>query len=223
MEALKETLFSRPLDYIICCNKVLDDWFTVCKNLKPLVEESTTIVSAQNGMNVESPLLEAFPNNTVLAVLCNINCAQIRPGFVEQTAGINAAPFFIGITRESAQGVQADSARRDSLAAMDPGFKIIECVLKERWKKLVFNNAWNSTTTIFGLDTHQLLQIPSAIEIVLELAREAVNVARESGIEIDKDFPSQVVELARNTLPIIPSTLQDILKKRRMELCPVFG
>jgi 2-dehydropantoate 2-reductase len=180
-------------------------------------------VTAQNGMNVEAPLTEAFPDNTVLAMLVNTNCTQLRPGFVEQSAGINKSLFLVGITKRSKQGIQVDSTRRDILTGMDPCIKSIENVAKERWKKLIFNNAWNSTTAVSGLNTHQLLQIPAAIEVVLELAEEALNVAQVSGIDIEDDFPFQVVEVARKTGPIVPSTLQDARKRCQIELSPVFG
>ncbi|KAF2462700.1 ApbA-domain-containing protein [Lindgomyces ingoldianus] len=223
VDTFGETLFSKPVDYIVCTNKVLDDWPTISRNLGPLVKPGTTIVSAQNGMNVEAPLIEAFPDNTVLAMLVNTNCTQLRAGFVDQAAGINKSPFLVGITGRSGQGHRADSARRDFLAAMDPCIKSIESVYKERWKKLIFNNAWNSTTAVSGLNTHQLLEIPAAIEVVLELAEEAFNVALVSGIDIEEDFPFQVVDFARKTTPIVPSTLQDARKRRPIELSPVFG
>jgi 2-dehydropantoate 2-reductase len=223
VDTFGETLLSKPVDYIVCTSKVLDDWSTISRNLRPLVKPGTTIVTAQNGMDVEAPLIEAFPDNTVLAMLVNTNCTELRAGFVEQAAGINTSLLLVGITGRSGQGNQIDSDRRDFLAEMDPCIKSIESISKERWKKLIFNNAWNSTTAVSGLNTHQLLRIPAAIEVVLELAEEALKVALMSGIDIEEDFPFHVVEVVRNTTPIVPSTLQDARKRRQIELSPVFG
>lgn len=112
---------------------------------------------------------------------------------------------------------------RDTLAAMDSEFDSIECLTEARWRKLIFNCAWNSTTALTGLNTHQLLQRPGASQMVLQLAEEAFRVAIASGIELDPEIPYQTVQTAAMSAPITPSTLQDARNKRPMELSPIFG
>lgn len=207
-------------DYIILANKITNGHSGAIQDLQALVNPQTTLVAAQNGMDVEVPLQRAFPGNTILTAICNIGCNQANQGIIVQDAHIKKHAFLIGV---HGQGSKVDLHRRDALVSMDSEFDSIDCVVQERWRKLIFNSAWNSTTALTGLDTHQLLQHPSAILIVAQLAREAFNVAIASGIELDADLPNKTIEMARMAPAITPSTLQDARSKRPMELTPIFG
>jgi 2-dehydropantoate 2-reductase len=207
-------------DYIILANKITNGHAGAIRDLQALVNPQTTLVAAQNGMDVEVPIQRAFPGNTVLTAICNVGCNQANHGVIVQDAHIKKHAFLIGV---HGQGRKIDLHRRDALVSMDSEFDSIDCVLQERWRKLIFNSAWNSTTALTGLDTHQLLQHPSAILIVAQLAREAYDVAIASGIELDPDLPNKTIELARIAPAITPSTLQDARSKRPMELTPIFG
>lgn len=207
-------------DYIILANKIINGHSGTIQDLQALVSPQTTLVAAQNGMDVEVPLQRAFPRNTVLTAICNVGCNQANHGVIVQDAHIKKHAFLIGV---HGQGRKIDLTRRDALVSMDCEFDSIDCVLQERWRKLIFNSAWNSTTALTGLDTHQLLQHPSAMLIVAQLAREAFDVAIASGIELDPELPTKTIEIARMAPAITPSTLQDARSKRPMELTPIFG
>lgn len=213
----------QPFDYIVCAQKIGRDQTSTIQELRRIVGPSTTLVSAQNGLDVEVPLRDAFPRNTVLSAICNIGCTQSRPGFVQQTARIRKEAFLIGIHSPSGQGAATDVFHRDRLSAVDHAFESTDFVLQERWRKLVFNNAWNPVAALTGLDTHQLLAAPHAIKFVQQLATEACEVAAASGVILDKELPAKVIELARRSAPICPSTLQDARNHRPMELEPMFG
>lgn len=207
-------------DYVVCANKITDDGAATLRDLRALVHPKTTLVAAQNGMNVELPLRRQFPRNSILSAVCNIGCSQLGPGYVEQTASIKRPAFLIGSYHRT---TDLDDLKRDALVAMDHEFETIECVQQERWRKLVFNSAWNSTTALTGLDTHQLLARPGAAELVQQIAKETHSVASASGVTLDEELPEKTVELARSSAPITPSTLQDARNKRPMELAPIFG
>lgn len=207
-------------DYIILANKITNGHSGAIKDLQALVHPNTTLVAAQNGMDVEVPIQRAFPRNTILTAICNIGCNQATHGVITQDAHIKKHAFLIGV---HGHGRKLDLSRRDALVSMDSEFDSIDCVHQERWRKLIFNSAWNSTTALTGLDTHQLLQHPSAILIVAQLAREAYDVAIASGVELAFDIPTKTIEMARAAPAITPSTLQDARSKRPMELTPIFG
>ncbi|KAF2718228.1 2-dehydropantoate 2-reductase-like protein [Polychaeton citri CBS 116435] len=215
----------RGFDYIILANKIKtkENSDSMVRELTPLMHEGTTLVSAQNGMDNETPFRDAFPRNTILSAVCNFVCAQPRSGFVEQTAGIKPHAFHIGIHGQGKEVSPADITRRDLLVAMDSRFKAIDSAHDERWQKLVFNSAWNSMTALTGINTRELFAHPSAIEIVRHLAREAYSVGIASGVKLPAGLPEKTIELARTSGPITTSTLQDARKGRPLELGPIFG
>ncbi|GIZ42295.1 hypothetical protein CKM354_000557000 [Cercospora kikuchii] len=207
-------------DYLILANKIKDDYASTLSELQSVVSPETTLVTAQNGMDVEVPLAQAFPKNTILSAVCNIGCRQISPGRIEQTASIKRSAFLIGAYTPSNP---PDILQRDTLAAMDAQFESVSRIEQERWRKLVLNSAWNSVTALTGKNTHQALQEPGAARLMSQIAGEALSVASASGVSLDNDLPVQVIELAKSSLPITPSTLQDLRSRRPMELAPIFG
>lgn len=207
-------------DYVVLANKIKDDYAATLSELRSLVSPNTALVSAQNGMDVEVPLRQAFPANTILSAVCNIGCSQTRPGHIEQTAGLKLPAFSIGAYGQLSA---MDILKRDVLASMDADFGTVDNVNEERWRKLIFNSAWNSTTALTGLNTHQLLEQPGAAELVFQIAGEAHSVGTASGIALDSDLPARTIELARKSSPITTSTLQDIRRRCPMELDFIFG
>ena len=56
------------MSLVVCSNKaLLDAKPSLSDILQPVVTDGTAIVLLQNGVGVEEPLHEAFPNNTVLS------------------------------------------------------------------------------------------------------------------------------------------------------------
>ena len=210
-------------DYIVCANKNTGDCTSLLRDLSTLVHSDTTLVAAQNGMDVELPLQKAFPSNTVLSAICNVGCSQVSPGFIEQTTHIKRPTFLIGVYGRNYRQSEIDAAKRDILVSMDPQFAGVDCANRERWLKLIFNSAINSTTALTGLNAQQLFEQPGAEELVAELANEAYRVGVASGVELDSGVPSRTLELARSCGPLTPSTLQDVQNRKPLELSPIFG
>lgn len=104
-------------------------------------------------MAVEVLLQQAFPSNTILSAVCNIGCKHTHAGHIEQTSGLKRPAFSIGAYGQLSL---MESLKRDVIAAMDSEFQTVDSVKEERGRKLVFNSAWNSTTALTGLNTHQV-------------------------------------------------------------------
>ncbi|KAM3425218.1 2-dehydropantoate 2-reductase [Cercospora zeina] len=210
----------RKWDYLILATKITDDYASTIADLESAVSPETTLVAAQNGMDVEVPLAQAFRNNTILSAVCSIGCTQVSPGRIEQTASMKRSAFLIGAYDPSGS---ADIRKRDTLSAMDDQFESVDGIEQERWRKLVINATWNSVTALMGKNTHQVLEEPGAAELMSQIAREAHSVASASGVSLDNDLPVQVIEVAKNSAPFTPSTLQDLRNSRPLELAPIFG
>lgn len=210
-------------DYIVCANKNTGEYTSTLRDLSALVHPNTTLVAAQNGMDYEIALQRSFPRNTILSAICNIGCSQVSPGFVEQTTRIERPAFLIGLYSQNHRRSEIDAAKRDALVSMDSQFASVECANRERWLKLIFNSAINSTTALTGMNAQKLFEQPGATELVVRLANEAYRVGVASGVDLDAGVPYKTLELARNSGQLIPSTLQDVRNGRPLELSPIFG
>ncbi|KAK8232873.1 2-dehydropantoate 2-reductase-like protein [Phyllosticta capitalensis] len=212
-----------PFDYVICTNKVspVRDDDSTARSIAPVVSPRTVLVTAQNGVGVETPLRRAFRGNTILSAICYISCMEPVPGFISQPAAIKAAAFRVGAFDSRGP---SDEARLAEFVKFDDEFQAIEDVQKERWSKQIFNGAWNPVTAVSGLDTHQILKDSSLfLSNVQSLAREIWQVALKLGIDLPNDLPERTVEIARNANAVVPSMLQDARRARPMEIESLCG
>lgn len=89
-------------EYIICANKIVHSNEVALEDAtRPVVRPETTLVSVQNGINVEQPLRNAFHEDTILSAICNASCQQMRPGLVQQASQIRPHAFHIGVFSHS--------------------------------------------------------------------------------------------------------------------------
>ena len=212
-----------PFDYVVCATKVApNDKLSLTESIRPAVGPKTTIVSVQNGINVERPLKVAFSGHTVLSAICYIGC-QYRPDAVYQFSQIRSHAFHMGIYNQTSTDTKLENDKLEKLVSLDTKFKAIQDVDAERWTKAMFNGSWNPITALTGSDTHQVLLNPLSVAVVQQLADEIYNVAVKSGANLPADLASRTVAMAQHAAPIVPSMLQDVRNKRTLEIEPICG
>ena len=92
------------------------------------------------------------------------------------------------------------------------------------WGKLVINAAINPLTAILRVPNGELLERPSARELLAEAAREAAMVAEKLGINLPYTDPVMAAEdVARKTASNLSSMLQDVLGGRVTEIEAING
>lgn len=221
---MKAGHFSGRYDSLILANKVKskDDSDLMIRDLELLVDSTTTLVSAQNGMDNEVPIRHAFPHNTILSSVCNLVCSQSRSGYVEQVATIKSHAFHVGIF-DTGESPATDRQRLNTLVSVDSQFLAIDNVHEERWQKLIFNASWNSMTAIADMNTYELFSKPSLVEIVRRLATEAFQIGLASGANLPEELPDRIIETAQKSGPIVTSTLHDARNGRTLEVYPITG
>jgi 2-dehydropantoate 2-reductase len=211
-------------DYVVCANKVTaSSGMSFVKELAHVVSPKTTLVSAQNGVGIDSSLRCTFQYNSILSAVCYISCLQPFPGVVEQVSNIRPHAFHIGTYKASGQHhTAADQKTLENFVALDDKFKKVDDVVAERWTKQIFNGAWNPMTAISGLETHRLLASPH-LPTVHSLATETFDVATKLGISLPENLPSNTIESARLSPSLVPSMLQDVRNKKAMEVESLCG
>ena len=83
-------------DYVVVTTKALPrDANSGANLIKPVVHPRTTIVLIQNGIGIEDPYREAFPNNVLLSAVTVVSAEQIEQGVVRQNrwTRISVGPF----------------------------------------------------------------------------------------------------------------------------------
>lgn len=92
------------------------------------------------------------------------------------------------------------------------------------WGKLVINAAINPLTALLRVPNGELLNRPSAREMMAKLAREVAEVAQAEKIKLPFDDPvAMAEEVARKTAANQSSMLQDVLRNAPTEIDAICG
>src|SRR5688572_12059570 len=144
---------SEPPDYLLLTAKVLENVDRAAL-IRPAVGPRTVIVLIQNGVDIEPPIAEAFPDNELLSSLAFVAVGRGAPGQVnhQSLGSLILGRYPDGIT-PAAQRIAA------AFEAGKVGCKLTENVVGARWQKAVWNAVFNPISILGGvLDTATILK-----------------------------------------------------------------
>jgi 2-dehydropantoate 2-reductase len=149
--------------------------------LAPLVGPSTVVASLQNGWGNADIVAETVSPDQLAVGVTYHSATVAAPGRIRHTArgATFVGPYVDGAGLEGAERV-ASVLRRAGFEATATA-----AVKTEIWRKLVLNVATLPTSALTGSVSGRLGE-DGLIEVVDELAREAVRVARGQGYEIEE-------------------------------------
>ncbi len=194
------------------------DTETAARELKPFVDEGTSIVSFQNGLGNEEKIGRIVGEKHVIGGITSHGALLKEYGHVVHTG--------IG---ETVIG-ELDGKITDRLLLIreiltDAGIKteISTDIRRKIWEKLIVNAGINPVTAIARVKNRYLLE--EELRWLMEAAvREAVMIARQKGMNISEDEAlKKVVDVARNTGENESSMLQDIKKGKKTEIDAING
>jgi 2-dehydropantoate 2-reductase len=104
-------------------------------------------------------------------------------------------------------------------------FTICDDIQTQRWKKVVWNIAWNSLTTLTGSDTEAWLKSSDmAVPLTRRLMGEAIDVAIACGVpDIDHGLIDEHLEKVNKLGKIYASMYHDSVHGRAMEVEVILG
>jgi len=125
---------SEPFDYILVTLKALPECYNVADIIAPAVTKDTTIVLIQNGLGVEEPITERFPDNPIVSIVAYIGTSQTEPGKIKMVGKESlVVGKYLGAKRDS------EKQRAEFIELLKKGdcdVQVVEDVEKVRWQKL---------------------------------------------------------------------------------------
>jgi 2-dehydropantoate 2-reductase len=204
-----------PFKYIVCATKNIPD---IPPSLVDLLRPAITpghsvVVLIQNGLNIEKPLIDAFPNNVILSAVSFCGCHQMSPGEIVQD---DYDKISVGAFRNpSIDPSLEDEEAKDFCAIYAAGGKCVADFEPDvgfaRWRKLIYNACLNSICAATDLDTGRMRLADGAIENMIRPAMEEIRAAAKA---CGHDLPADVVDFMIQVDPLtyyaIPSMQMDI-------------
>jgi 2-dehydropantoate 2-reductase len=213
------------------CDLILVGWKStankhLAETLRPLVHPETTVVVLQNGLNPECDTLSEEGNlrpDQVLAGLCFLCCRREGPGRIWHQdygaitlAAFTEAPGPTGLTPRLLEAAEILRSCGEEIVTV-PDWRLA------RWRKLVWNMAFNGPTALAHKNTLELLETPQGEALVLDLMREVVAGARACGVDLPEDFPLKMLASTRKMVAYEPSMKLDADAGHALEIEQVYS
>lgn len=207
----------RPFDYLIVATKNVPDVRpTVLDIIEPAVTpEVTMVVLLQNGLNIEQPIIERFPNNIVLSGVSIISASESPHGVIKHdfTDSAKIGPF---PTVKVDAGLSEMAARHlvDMYNACGKvNWTYDDNVAFTRWRKLVYNASFNSVSAILHMDVTRMKFTKFVIDDLIRPAMlEIIAVAKAASIELPEGIDEFMIKLDPTDEFFMPSMGQDAVK-----------
>jgi 2-dehydropantoate 2-reductase len=217
VEATTDAASVGPCDLVVFFVKCYHT-ASAAETARPLVGENTVVASLQNGWGNGDVLAAAYdPSHVAVGVTYNSGTV-LELGKV---AHPGVGPTHVGAF---ADGTETAKPLEDALSSA--GFEVHTSthIRTDIWKKLILNAATLPTAAIPGMNAAALTAHTEMHDLVSEVGREAVAVARAKGYDIDEqervDYIHSLLEKAG---PTRGSMLQDFEAGRQTEIDVING
>jgi 2-dehydropantoate 2-reductase len=187
--------------------------------IAPLLGEKTMILTLQNGLGNEEFLARHFGAARILGGLCFICLTRSAPGAVEQFgSGRMMLGEFAGLPQPRTHDIAWEFKRCGVVCT------VVADLAAERWRKLVWNIAFNGLTiTSGGLDTASLLARDHLRMQALSLMQETIAIANACGHKLPSALALEQIKRTQTMGAYKPSTLLDYEAGTPLELEAIWG
>lgn len=200
-------------DLVIICVKSFNTKQAV-EQIKPLLGESTKILTLQNGMGNIEIISEIAGEQNVIAGVTNQGATLIATGKIRHAG---RAETIIG-TVSGRTPVEMRTIR-EVFNKVGLETKMSRDIKSLIWSKLIINVGINALTAITRLPNGKLTEFEGTRRILRDAVGEAARIAKRKRIKLIFDDPLAKVEaVCEATSDNQSSMLQDILRKKRTEI-----
>lgn len=171
-----------PPEIVVFATK-LGDTTSAAQSLEHLVSDGTTIITFQNGIDGPEMIAKALPGKHVVPGVARIASRISRPGVIEQRGMFAEIEFGEpdGRSHPRLEAFLAACKTAGITAAISPDIN------RTLWEKLAFLAAFSGMTALTGHTAGPLRGNPATRSLIEAAVREAIAVARASGVALRPD------------------------------------
>jgi 2-dehydropantoate 2-reductase len=189
------------------------------KLIPPLLKDDTILLTLQNGLGNEEFLATRFGAERVMGGLCFVCLNRIAPGVIEHyghgTLSIgeyNRGPL------PRTHHIVAEFQQSGIVA------RVVENLITERWRKLVWNIPFNGLSIAAGkITVADILADAPLHQITLHMMEEVIGAAKKAGHDIPMSFIEEQIQRSIVMGPYKPSSLIDYMEGREVEVESIWG
>ena len=186
------------------------------KQAMALNSEKLTVVSAQNGIDVEELLSARFGDSKTLRMIINYAGNSSSPNVTKVT--FFNAPNYIG----SINDARTEQAKiiADILSSSGLETKAVDSfeIVKRSWEKTILNAALSPLCGVGRLTMLEAMSDPDTVELVEQIIREGIQVAEAEKIHFPDNFTRSCLKYLKNGGDHFPSLAIDLINNRPTEI-----
>jgi 2-dehydropantoate 2-reductase len=218
VQALGSTAEIGPVDLVIIGLKTTAN-ADLERLIPPLLHQGTLLLTLQNGLGNEEFLAARWGAERVLGGLCFVCLNRVAPGVIEH---YGHGTLSIGEFRRTP--LERTRALGALFSAAGVETHVVENLVTERWRKLVWNIPFNGLSMATGGLTCDVLLADEALQAqVRALMAETIAAAAALGHEIPASFIDYQIERTFPMGPYKPSSLIDWQAGRAVEVESIWG
>ena len=200
-------------DLVIICVKSFHTKSTI-EQIKPLLDESTKILTLQNGIGNIEIIAETVGEDRVIGGVTSEGATLIDIGKIRHAGrGETIIGAINGKTPVEMRAI------REVFNKVGFETKMSRDIKSLIWSKLIINVGINALTAITRLPNGKLIEYEGTRRILRDAVTEATRIAKRKRIKLIFDDPLAKVEaVCEGTSGNLSSMLQDVLRKKRTEV-----
>jgi 2-dehydropantoate 2-reductase len=204
-------------DLVLVCVKT-HQTAAIMNDLAAVVDDATTLVPLQNGVEGDAELAARFGAARVVPAVVYVGATAEEPGVISHVAagkiGIGAAP-----------GVDATRlpAVCEALAQTGLPIYVSADIQRERWHKLMWNAAFNTVSAVTQRGPADLLALPGTREVIVGIMREVLAVGRACGVDLGEQDIDEQIAWTERAPGLRTSTMVDRERGRTLESDALIG
>lgn len=228
---LRSHAMNQGYAYLVVTTKNIPDVPpTVIELIEPAVTPGhTVIVLIQNGLNIEKPVQQRFPANTVLSGIQLIGATETSPGVVlHNEPDICKIGVFSNGTSSTPPSASQTQQAQDFITLYNACGKV-DCqydtnVSETRWRKLIYNASYNSISAILAMNVTQMRLSEHIIDdLVRPIMQEVVNIAAAVGHTFPESIIMDMITIDGLKSWFMPSMGQDVVRGNLIEFENIVG
>lgn len=211
-----------PCDVVLLCLKTTQNHL-LGELLPPPAGRRGVVVVLQNGLGIEETVAGIVGPDRVLGGLCFLCANKVAPGHIRHldygwiTLGRYTPGGGAGGPTPTLRAVAGDFQH----AGID--VRLTEDLLRERWKKLIWNIPFNGLSVVLDATTAELMQNDPARRLAEALMGEVAAASAACGKPIDDGFIRHMLDVTAEMAPYRTSMKVDFDERKALEIDAILG
>jgi 2-dehydropantoate 2-reductase len=194
--------------------------------IRPVITPGRTcVVLIQNGLDIELPIIAAFPKNTVISAISMAGSRTEGENKVihSATENILLGPHLHNGLDHATQMSQARAFVEMYSQGGCPKCNFADDIATARWHKLLWNSTFNTLCALMRMNVGEIHSSGGRESMLIPMMNELNSIAEEEGHILPEGAIQDFAYGLPNDCPYRPSMLLDIEHDRPMELEVILG